>query len=175
MQRTCVEQVITLLEIVCARCGLRASRAADGGNFKRMTSIGFRAEEKSIFGPGQRIEIDLCEPCLRNAQRRLLGVRTPTGGEFVAGLAAELAGLDPQRHGWAFVPLTQFARRIWRSRNAASHAWREEALRFPTYAWFTRQSISGRRSIRMSDHPGLDPPPRADYLQASNRNNGELT
>ena len=80
MQRTSVERVTIVHEIFCDRCGSRARRAAEGSDFRRMTSIGFRAEEGSIFGQGQRVEIDLCEPCLRDVLGHWLRVRTLTGG-----------------------------------------------------------------------------------------------
>lgn len=98
MQRTSVERVTIVHEIFCDRCGLRARRAAEGSDFRRMTSIGFKAEEGSIFGQGQRVEIDLCEPCLRDVRGHWLRVRTLTGGETGADLAADLSAIDPERH-----------------------------------------------------------------------------
>jgi hypothetical protein len=98
MQRTSVERVTIVHEIFCDRCGLRARRAAEGSDFRRMTSIGFKAEEGSIFGQGQRVEIDLCERCLRDALGHWLRVRTLTDGEVGADLAADLIAIDPERH-----------------------------------------------------------------------------
>lgn len=101
MQRT-VEHVIVVLEIECDRCGLRARRTAEGSEFGRMTSIGFRAEEGSIFGPGQRVQIDLCERCLRSALGAWLRVWNSADAEAGAGLASKLATFDSGRHGGEF-------------------------------------------------------------------------
>lgn len=102
MQRASVERVTIVHEISCDRCGLRAYRTAEGSDFKRMTSIGFRAEEGSIFGQGQRVEIDLCERCLRSALGAWLRVRNSADVESGADLAIKLAAFDPGRHGGEF-------------------------------------------------------------------------
>jgi hypothetical protein len=104
MQRTSVERVTIVHEIFCDRCGLRARRAAEGSDFKRMTSIGFSAEEGSIFEQGQRVEIDLCEPCLLDTLAQWLRMRTPTAGEVGVDLAADLSAVDPERHVGEFPP-----------------------------------------------------------------------
>jgi len=98
MQQNSVERIA----IVCDRCGLRALRAGEDNCFKRMTSIGFMAQEGSTFGQGQRVEIDLCEPCLRDALGQWLRLRTPDGEELGADLAVALAAFDPARHGGEF-------------------------------------------------------------------------
>jgi len=190
MQRTRVEQVTTLLEIVCDRCGVCANRATDDGALRRMTSIGFRAQEGSIFGPDQRVEIDLCEPCLRSALGEWLRVTGSAEGGAAASLAAKLDALDAERHGEEFpagdtqglddvfaslafadadvavaetlppirasafdaawVPVAELFNRLADGatleeiekvfpaicRDAASHALREAALRFPAHACF---------------------------------------
>lgn len=102
MQRTSVERVTIVHEIVCDRCGLRASRAVEGGDIKRMTSIAFTAQEGSIFGQGQCVEIDLCERCLRSALGAWLRVRNSADAEAGADLAIKLAAFDPGRHGGEF-------------------------------------------------------------------------
>ena len=64
MQRTKVVPTTVVYEIVCDRCGEEVRR--DGRDFELMTSIGFQAGYLSIFGDGNRVEIDLCEPCVRD-------------------------------------------------------------------------------------------------------------
>jgi hypothetical protein len=73
MQRANVERITIVHEIVCDHCGARAFRTGKG-NYKQMTSIGFSAQELSIFGRGQRVEIDLCEQYLRTARGKWLRV-----------------------------------------------------------------------------------------------------
>lgn len=102
MQRTSVERVTIVHEIFCDRCGLRAHRAAEGGDIKHMASFGFTAKEGSTFGQGQRVEIDLCEPCPRDALGQWLRLRTPDGEKLGADLAVALAAFDPARHGGEF-------------------------------------------------------------------------
>jgi len=63
MQRTGVETVIAVHQIVCDRCGKEVAR--NESEFREMTSISFRAGHGSIFGDGNRVEIDLCQHCLR--------------------------------------------------------------------------------------------------------------
>lgn len=62
-------------QILCDRCGKEVHR--DETDFEKMTSIGFDAGYGSIFGDGNRVEIDLCEPCLRATLGTWLRVRTP--------------------------------------------------------------------------------------------------
>lgn len=102
MQRTRFERVTIVHEIVCDRCGQHANRAVEGGAIKRMTSIGFTAQEGSIFGQDRRVEIDLCERCLRSALGAWLRVRAPASGEIGVDLAHGLSALDPERHGREF-------------------------------------------------------------------------
>lgn len=102
MQRTSVERITIVHEVVCDRCGARARRSGVGSHLKHMTSLGFTAQEGSIFGQGQRVEIDLCEPCLRIALGKWLRARTPAEGEVGANLAAKLSAFDPERHGGEF-------------------------------------------------------------------------
>ncbi len=66
-----------------------------------MTSIGFTAEERSIFGQGQRVEIDLCEHCLRDSLGEWLRVSTQADAEIRAN-SADLSAFDPNRHGGEF-------------------------------------------------------------------------
>lgn len=185
MQRTTVEPRTVVYEIVCDRCRKEIQR--DGNDFELMTSFGFQAGYASIFGDGNRVEIDLCEPCLRDTLGTWLRVTTPAdtatlsrmleefkpevhGGEFSArdlhgpGELAELAQLadpaktvaaapppgGPTRFPDSWVPVAELFNRLADgatleqiegafpaiSRNAASHALREAALRFPSYACF---------------------------------------
>lgn len=62
-------------QIGCDRCGKEVHRTEP--DFEQMTSIGFDAGYGSVFGDGNRVEIDLCEPCLRATLGTWLRVRTP--------------------------------------------------------------------------------------------------
>lgn len=63
MQLKGIEPVSVVDQIRCDRCDKEVHRT--GSDFEQMTSIGFDAGYGSIFGDGNRVEIDLCEPCLR--------------------------------------------------------------------------------------------------------------
>lgn len=102
MQQTSVELITMVHEIICDRCGLRARRAAVGSDFKRMTSIGFTADRGSIFEQGRRVEIDLCEQCLRSALGGWLRVTGPVEGAAAANVVAKLAAFDAEQHGGEF-------------------------------------------------------------------------
>lgn len=62
-------------QIVCDRCGKERERARSG--FDQMLSIGFYAGRDSMFGKDSRVEIDLCEPCLRERLGTWLRVQNP--------------------------------------------------------------------------------------------------
>lgn len=64
MQLKGMEAVSVVHQIRCDRCDKEALRGEPG--FAEMTSIGFDAGYDSIFGDGNRVKIDLCEPCLWN-------------------------------------------------------------------------------------------------------------
>ncbi|QDL36403.1 hypothetical protein [Rhodoferax sediminis] len=64
MQVVIAETVSVVHRITCDRCGKAAERGEPG--FHEMASIGFDAGYDSIFGDGSRVEVDLCEPCLRD-------------------------------------------------------------------------------------------------------------
>lgn len=105
MQRITVEPKTVVYEIVCDRCGKEVQR--EGGDFELMTSIGFEAGYASIFGDGNRVEIDLCEPCMRDTLGAWLRVRTPEDMSLARMLdkfkpevhGSEFAGRDPQSLG----------------------------------------------------------------------------
>lgn len=61
-----VENVNVVNQIKCDRCGKVTDRDNDVLDFHAMTSIDFHAGYASIFGDGNRVEIDLCEPCLKD-------------------------------------------------------------------------------------------------------------
>lgn len=68
-----MESVSVVDQIKCDRCGKEADR--DELDFHAMTSIGFSAGYASIFGDGNRVEIDLCELCLKDTLGEWLRVR----------------------------------------------------------------------------------------------------
>lgn len=75
MQLKGIEPVSVVNQIRCDRCDKEVHRT--GSDFEQMTSIGFDAGYGSIFGDGNRVEIDLCEPCLRATLGTWLRVRSP--------------------------------------------------------------------------------------------------
>jgi len=98
MQLMTIEPVSVVHQIRCDRCGKEVERGEIG--FVEMTSIGFDAGYDSIFGDGSRVEVDLCEPCLRDALGAWLRVRTPADTPLVNMLAA----FRPEDHGGEFPP-----------------------------------------------------------------------
>jgi hypothetical protein len=64
-----------------------------------MTSIGFDAGYGSIFGNGNRVELN-CEPCLRDTLGAWLRMKTPAD----TPLATMLAAFKPELHGGDFPP-----------------------------------------------------------------------
>ena len=102
MQQTSVKRITMVHAIVCDRCGGQACRGGVGNHFKHMTSLGFTAQEGSIFGQGQRVDIDLCDPCMRIAPGKWLREWTPAEGKVGANLATKLSAFDPARHGGEF-------------------------------------------------------------------------
>ena len=96
MQLKTVEAVNVVHQIKCDRCGRLAKRGEIG--FHRMTSIGFDAGYDSIFGDGNRVELDLCEPCLRDTLGTWLRVET----HAETPLATKLAAFKPEGHGGEF-------------------------------------------------------------------------
>lgn len=93
MQRTTVEPRTVVYEIECDRCGKEVQR--ENSDFQLMTSIGFQAGYASTFPDGSRVEIDLCEPCLRDTLGTWLRVRTPED----TPLARMLDKFKPEVHG----------------------------------------------------------------------------
>jgi hypothetical protein len=93
-----MESASVVSQIKCDRCGRIAER--DDLDFHAMTSISFSAGYASIFGDGNRIEIDLCEPCLKDALGEWLRVRPP----YEPSLPTMLAAFNPKLHGGEFPP-----------------------------------------------------------------------
>ena len=96
MQLMTIETVSVVHQIRCDRCGKEAERGEVG--FVEMTSIGFDAGCDSIFGDGNRVEVDLCEPCLRDTLGPWLRVKTRAD----TPLAKKLAAFKPEVHGGEF-------------------------------------------------------------------------
>lgn len=68
-----MESVSIVKQINCDRCGKVAERS--DLDFHAMTSVSFSAGYGSIFGDGNRVEIDLCEPCLKDTLGEWLRVK----------------------------------------------------------------------------------------------------
>lgn len=96
MQLKTIEAVSVVHQIRCDRCGKEVERGEVG--FGEMTSIGFDAGYNSIFGDRSRVEVDLCEPCLRDTLGAWLRVKTPAD----TSLATILATFKPEVHGGEF-------------------------------------------------------------------------
>lgn len=99
MQLNTIESVSVVHQIRCDRCGKEAQRGEPG--FVEMKSIGFDAGYGSIFGDGNRVDIDLCESCLRETLGTWLRVKSPSD----TPLATMLAKFRPEEHGGEFPPI----------------------------------------------------------------------
>lgn len=92
MQLKAIGAVSVVDQIRCDRCGKQVHRIEPG--FEQMTSIGFDAGFGSVFGDGNRVEIDLCETCLQATLGMWLRVRAPWRIDHMPqGEAA--SGIDP--------------------------------------------------------------------------------
>ena len=96
MQLRTIETMSVVHQIRCDRCGKEAECGEVG--FQEMTSIGFDAGYDSIFEDGNRVEIDLCEPCLRDTLGAWLRIKTPAE----TPLEKMLAAFKPEVHGGEF-------------------------------------------------------------------------
>lgn len=63
MKTVLLESIEVVSELCCDRCGLRAARTDPA--FQEFTSIDHLGGYGSIFGDGTRLQIDLCQGCLR--------------------------------------------------------------------------------------------------------------
>jgi NMD protein affecting ribosome stability and mRNA decay len=98
MQVKTMETVSVVNQIRCDRCGKEAERGELG--FQEMISIGFKAGYASIFGDGNRVEVDLCESCLRDS----LGAWLRVNNQDETPLATMLARFNTDIHGGEFPP-----------------------------------------------------------------------
>lgn len=99
MQLKTIETVSVVHQIRCDRCGKEVERGNVG--FVEMTSISVTAGYDSIFGDGNRVEVDLCEPCLRDTLGAWLRIKTPDE----TPLAGMLAAFKPDVHGGEIPPV----------------------------------------------------------------------
>lgn len=103
MQLKGIDAVSVVHQIRCDRCGKEVHRSEPG--FELMTSIGFDAGYDSIFGDGNRVEIDLCETCLRATLGTWLRVRAPWSidqmpqGEIATAVEQPQPAIDSQNPG----------------------------------------------------------------------------
>lgn len=96
MQLKAIEAVNVIHQIRCDRCGKEVERGEVG--FATMTLIGFDAGYDSIFGDGNRVEVDVCESCLRDTLGPWLRVKTPVD----TPLEKKLAAFRTDVHGGEF-------------------------------------------------------------------------
>lgn len=69
--------------------------------FHSMTLIGFNAGYDSLFGDGSRVEIDVCEPCLKE----MLGSWLRVNPLKAIPLTTKLSEFDADIHGGEFPSL----------------------------------------------------------------------
>lgn len=92
-------------QITCDRCGREAVRGER--DFSEMTSVDFFGDRDSIFGYQHRVEIDLCEVCLRATLGTWLrvtnpweiGEMPPADGTLATGPDARTRGLFARMYG----------------------------------------------------------------------------
>jgi len=76
--------------LICDRCGREAERDGLECEFHEFTSIQNRAGYGSIFGDGNRVEVDLCQHCVKDTLGAWIRITDPLdsysqeehGGEF---------------------------------------------------------------------------------------------
>ena len=83
-------------QIRCDRYGEEAEFSEFG--LDQMTSIGFDTGYGSIFGDGNRVDMDLCETCVRDTLGSWLQVKTPADIPY----ANKLLAFKPETHGGEF-------------------------------------------------------------------------
>lgn len=94
-----LESVSVVNQIKCDRCGKLTERGEF--EFHSMTSIDFNAGYDSVFGDGNRIEIDICEPCLKDT----LGSWIRLNPLDARSLPTMLSEFDADVHGGEFPSL----------------------------------------------------------------------
>lgn len=94
MKHLVVESIPVLRALTCDRCLGTAEHP--GTEFFEFTSIGYTAGYGSIFGDGNRVEIDLCQACLQATIGPWLRI---TPDERIAHLEADLQSFNPAVHG----------------------------------------------------------------------------
>lgn len=96
MQIKAIEPMCVVHQIRCDRCGKEAERGEIG--FTQMRSLDFDAGYDSVFGDGNRVELDMCEPCLKDTLGAWLRVTTPAD----TPLTNKLEAFKPEVHGGEF-------------------------------------------------------------------------
>ncbi len=76
--------------LICDRCGRQAERDDLDFEIHEFTSIQYRAGYGSIFGDGNRVEVDLCQRCVKDTLGAWIRVTDP------------LAGFSEEQHGGEF-------------------------------------------------------------------------
>jgi len=94
MKHLVVEPAPVLRAMTCDRCGTRAENPDT--EFFEFISIAYKAGYGSIFGDGNRVEIDLCQTCLKATLGRWIRIRED---ERAIRLRADLKAFNPTVHG----------------------------------------------------------------------------
>jgi hypothetical protein len=66
--------------LICDRCGREAERDGHDCEFHEFMSIQNRAGYGSIFGDGNRVEVDLCQHCIKNTLGAWIRITDPLDG-----------------------------------------------------------------------------------------------
>lgn len=95
MKRKDVRAQSYVKELVCDRCGREALCDDTDGEFHEFVSIESRAGYGSVFGAGNRVEIELCQHCIKDTLGSWIRITDPSDG-FI-----------PKLHGGEFPKLTE--------------------------------------------------------------------
>jgi hypothetical protein len=90
MKRTDIRPQSYIKQLVCDRCGREAELDDTDCEFHEFSSIAYKAGYGSAFGDGNKVEIDLCQHCIKETLGCWLRVTDPH------------AGFDPVAHGGEF-------------------------------------------------------------------------
>lgn len=90
MKRTDLRPQPFIKQLVCDRCGREAELDGTDCEFHEFSSISYKAGYGSVFGDGNKVEIDLCQHCVKETLATWLRITDP------------YAGFDPFAHGGEF-------------------------------------------------------------------------
>jgi hypothetical protein len=80
MKRTDIRPQSYIKQLVCDRCGREAELDDTYCEFHEFSSIAYKAGYGSVFGDGNKVEIDLCQHCIKETLGSWLRVTDPHAG-----------------------------------------------------------------------------------------------